>query len=102
MEFIKTDFDGLLLIKPAVFKDNRGFFMESYSKEIFADAGIDACFVQDNHSKSESTGVVRGLHFQAPPFSQAKIVRVTKGAVYDVAVDLRKTPRLSASGPALN
>ncbi|NLG19307.1 MAG: dTDP-4-dehydrorhamnose 3,5-epimerase [Fibrobacter sp.] len=90
MEFIKTDFEGLYLIKPAVFKDNRGFFMEFYAKEKFADAGIDACFVQDNHSKSMSVGVVRGLHFQDPPFSQAKLVRVTKGAVYDVVVDLRK------------
>lgn len=90
MEFIKTDINDLLLIKPKVFGDNRGFFLESYSERYFAEAGIDITFRQDNHSKSEKKGVVRGLHFQLPPHTQTKLVRVTKGAVYDVVVDLRK------------
>lgn len=90
MEFIKTEIEDLFLIKPKVFGDHRGFFLESYSERVFSEAGIDITFRQDNHSKSEKKGVVRGLHFQLPPFTQTKLVRVTKGAVYDVAVDLRK------------
>lgn len=90
MEFIKTKFDGVYLIKPKVFQDNRGFFMETYSQKAFAEQGIEANFVQDNHSLSAQKGVLRGLHFQAPPYAQAKLARVTKGSVYDVIVDIRK------------
>lgn len=89
MEFIKTDIDGLTLIKPKVYSDRRGFFIETYSAPVFAAAGIETVFVQDNHSKSVSKGVLRGLHFQTAPFEQSKLVRVIKGAVFDVAVDLR-------------
>ena len=89
MEIIKTSIEGLLIIKPDVFKDDRGYFYESYNKERFAKAGLTMDFVQDNESKS-SKGVLRGLHFQKPPYAQGKLVRVTKGAVMDIAVDLRK------------
>ena len=89
MELIKTSIDGLLIIKPDVFKDDRGYFYESYNKERFAKIGLNIDFVQDNESKS-SKGVLRGLHFQKPPFAQGKLVRVIKGSVMDVAVDLRK------------
>lgn len=88
MKFIKLDIPGLVLIEPSVFSDERGFFMESYNRKVFAENGIDMEFVQDNHSRS-SKGVLRGLHFQKPPFAQDKIIRVTKGEVYDVAVDIR-------------
>jgi len=84
----ETGIEGLYVIKPTVFEDNRGFFMETYTKKDFEEMGISNEFVQDNHSKS-SKGVLRGLHFQKE-FPQAKLVRVIKGAVYDVAVDLRK------------
>ena len=90
MEIIKTKIPDLLIIKPAVFKDERGYFFESYSKGKFLNQGIDKNFVQDNESKSVK-GVLRGLHFQKPPYSQGKLVRVMKGAVLDVAVDLRKS-----------
>lgn len=89
MEIIKTKIPDLLIVKPAVFEDNRGYFFESYNKEKFLKEGIDQNFVQDNESKSMK-GVLRGLHFQAPPFAQGKLVRVMKGAVLDVAVDIRK------------
>jgi dTDP-4-dehydrorhamnose 3,5-epimerase len=89
MDFQKTKLENLILIKPKVFSDNRGFFLESYSKEKFKKAGIAADFVQDNHSMSADKGVLRGLHFQKPPHAQAKLVRVTKGSVFDVVVDLR-------------
>lgn len=84
-----TAFDGLLILHPRVFRDERGFFMETYSEPVFHSLGIDARFVQDNHARSEQAGVVRGLHFQAPPMAQAKLVWVTAGAVFDVVVDLR-------------
>ena len=90
MEFIKTDLDGVVLIKPQVFKDHRGFFLESYSQQKFQESGILIDFVQDNHSRSADAGVIRGLHFQAPPFDQSKLVRVVRGSVYDVVVDIRK------------
>ena len=86
-EFIKNEIPGLVVIKPTVFGDDRGFFMETYQKDEFARAGIDKEFVQDNHSKS-SKGVLRGLHFQTDN-TQGKLVRVIKGSVYDVAVDCR-------------
>ena len=84
----ETGIEGLYVIKPKVFEDNRGFFMETYNKKDFEEIGIKEEFVQDNHSKS-SKGVLRGLHYQKE-FPQAKLVRVIKGSVYDVAVDLRK------------
>jgi len=89
MEIIKTKIPDLLIIKPSVFKDDRGYFFESYNKGKFIEQGIDQNFVQDNESKSMK-GVLRGLHFQKPPFAQGKLVRVMKGAVLDVAVDLRR------------
>ena len=87
-EKIETGIDGLVVIKPTAFGDERGFFMESYTKKDFEAMGIDMEFVQDNHSKS-SKGVLRGLHFQKE-YTQSKLVRCVRGAVYDVAVDLRK------------
>lgn len=91
MEFKKTKIEGVILIQPKVFGDNRGFFLESYSQKEFEAGGIKAKFVQDNHSFSVEKGVLRGLHFQLPPFAQAKLVRVVKGKVLDVVVDLRKS-----------
>jgi dTDP-4-dehydrorhamnose 3,5-epimerase len=90
MEIVETRIPDLYVVKPTVFKDNRGYFFESYNKEAFLRSGIDQNFVQDNESKSVK-GVLRGLHFQKPPFAQGKLVRVIKGAVRDVAVDLRKS-----------
>jgi len=89
MKIIKTEIEGLLLIEPKVFEDERGYFFESWSKDAFENAGLDINFVQDNQSLS-SKGVVRGLHFQNPPFAQGKIVRVLKGSVLDIAVDIRE------------
>ena len=86
--FTRTDIEGVLVIEPKVFGDERGYFMETYNKADFHKAGITCEFVQDNQSKSRK-GVLRGLHFQKQ-FPQSKLVRVTKGEVYDVAVDLRK------------
>lgn len=77
-------------LTPARHGDHRGFFSEVYNRDRLAAAGIDVAFVQDNHSFSAERGTVRGLHFQAPPFAQDKLVRVTKGAVFDVAVDVRR------------
>ncbi|MBU0597382.1 dTDP-4-dehydrorhamnose 3,5-epimerase [Patescibacteria group bacterium] len=90
MKFKETKFNDAWLIEPDVYKDTRGFFMETFSKEWFEEKGIKVNFVQDNHSKSVKSGVLRGLHFQLPPHNQAKLVRVCNGAVYDVVVDLRK------------
>lgn len=87
--FTKTKIEGLIIIEPSVFGDDRGFFMETYSKKVFTENGIDVDFVQDNHSRS-TKGVFRGLHFQKPPFAQDKLVRCTRGEVLDVAVDIRK------------
>lgn len=89
MEVIKTDLDGLVIIKPKVFDDPRGYFYESFSKEALNTHGIKIDVLQTNVSKSQA-GVVRGLHFQNPPFEQGKLVRVLKGAVLDVALDIRK------------
>lgn len=91
MQFIRTKLEGVWLIKPQVFQDERGFFLESYSQKEFKKQGIDVDFVQDNHSKSVKKGVLRGLHFQNPPYTQAKLVRAVKGSVFDVIVDLRKS-----------
>jgi dTDP-4-dehydrorhamnose 3,5-epimerase len=84
---IETALPGVLIIEPRVFGDERGFFMETWNAAVFAEAGLDLTFVQDNHSRSQK-GVLRGLHFQNPG-PQGKLVRVTRGAVFDVAVDLR-------------
>ena len=89
MEVQKTPIEGLLVIQPRVFADDRGYFFESYNKQVMAGLGITEEFVQDNQSKSQK-GVLRGLHFQNPPFAQGKLVRVIQGAVLDVAVDIRQ------------
>jgi len=86
--FTKTKIEGLVIVEPSVFADDRGFFMETYSKKVFNENGIDVEFVQDNHSRS-TKGVLRGLHFQKPPFAQDKLIRCTRGEVLDVAVDIR-------------
>lgn len=88
MEVVRTDIDGLVIIEPRLFKDQRGWFFESFSERDFAEKVAPVKFVQDNESKS-SYGVLRGLHFQKPPYAQAKLVRVVKGRVLDVAVDIR-------------
>lgn len=89
MEVIKTAIDGVVIIEPRIFKDARGYFFESFSQREFEEKVLKVNFVQDNESKS-SYGVLRGLHFQKSPFAQSKLVRVIKGAVLDVAVDIRK------------
>ena len=89
MEVIKTAIDGLVIIEPRIFKDSRGYFFESFSQREFDEKIGKINFIQDNESMS-SYGVMRGLHFQRPPFTQSKIVRCVKGAVLDVAVDIRK------------
>ena len=91
-EFIKQNIEDVILIKPKVFCDNRGFFMESYKKSEFVANGIDVDFIQDNHSKS-SSHVLRGLHYQANPHAQTKLVRCIKGKIYDVAVDIRPSSK---------
>lgn len=90
MEKIATSLPGVYIIEPKVFGDHRGYFMETYNKKAFAELGIMNDFVQDNQSFSAQKGTLRGIHFQNAPYAQAKLVRVTKGAVLDVAVDLRK------------
>jgi dTDP-4-dehydrorhamnose 3,5-epimerase len=93
MPFIKTDFPGLYLFEPLVFEDERGFFFESYNERLFLQNGITEKFVQDNQSFSYY-GVIRGLHYQLEPHAQAKLVRVLRGSVMDIVVDLRKgSPR---------
>lgn len=89
MEVIKTAIDGVVIIEPKVFGDHRGYFFESFSESRFNELVRETRFVQDNESKSRY-GVLRGLHFQKPPYAQSKLVRVVKGAVLDVAVDIRK------------
>lgn len=89
MNFIKTEIEGVVIVEPAVFGDHRGFFMESYSKRMFEKAGLFYDFVQDNHSSSSVKGTLRGIHFQRGDKAQAKLVRCARGAVLDVAVDLR-------------
>ncbi len=89
MPFIQTDFPGLLIFEPKILEDSRGYFFESYNEKVFAENGVAIHFVQDNQAKSQY-GVVRGLHYQLNPFSQAKLVRVLSGTILDVAVDVRK------------
>lgn len=88
MPFIKTNIPDVIIFEPRVFEDDRGYFFESYNQKLFADAGIDANFVQDNQSKS-TYGTIRGLHFQSGEFAQAKLVKAIEGTVLDVTVDLR-------------
>lgn len=91
MNVIKTPIDGLLILEPKVFGDERGFFFESFNASQFREAsGLEVNFVQDNHSRS-SRGILRGLHYQLPPKAQGKLVRVVVGEVFDVAVDIRKS-----------
>ena len=90
MRIVSTKLDGVFIIEPDVFADHRGFFMESYNLQRFAEAGLHYSFVQDNQSLSVEAGVLRGLHYQLKPKAQTKLVRVISGAVYDVAVDIRK------------
>ena len=89
MNVIETDISGLLILEPKVFGDSRGYFLETWKKDVYEAAGIVCDFVQDNESKS-SYGVLRGLHYQAEPYTQAKLVRVVTGSVLDIAVDIRK------------
>lgn len=89
MKVVETGIKGVLILEPQVFGDSRGYFFESFSQKQFDELVGETVFVQDNESKS-SYGVVRGLHYQLPPYTQAKLVRVVKGSVWDVAVDLRK------------
>jgi len=91
-EFEKQSIEDVILVKPQIFGDNRGFFMETYKKSEFVKNGIDVEFNQDNHSKS-SARVLRGMHYQKAPYSQAKLVRCIKGRIYDVAVDIRKNSK---------
>lgn len=90
MRRLDTSLPEVILVEPRVFGDSRGFFMETYAQETFRQMGISAVFVQDNHSFTRTKGTLRGIHFQNAPSAQAKLVRVTRGAVLDVAVDLRK------------
>jgi len=90
MEVVDTPLKGLKLIKPKVYEDERGYFFESFNRQIFESVGIPIQYLQDNQSLS-SKNVIRGLHFQAPPFAQAKLVRVITGSVLDVVVDVRKS-----------
>lgn len=90
MNIIQTRIPDVLIIETPVFGDNRGFFMESYNKQVFSKAGIEHDFIQDNHSYSAEAGTLRGLHYQLSPAAQTKLVRVLAGAIYDVAVDIRK------------
>ena len=89
MKIINTKIDGLVIIEPSIFSDDRGYFFEPYNKSLFDLKIKKTNFIQDNESKS-SRGVLRGFHFQKPPYDQAKLVRCIKGEVLDVAVDLRK------------
>jgi dTDP-4-dehydrorhamnose 3,5-epimerase len=90
MDVVSLDIPDVKIIRPKKFGDNRGFFSETYTKKTFEAAGLQYDFVQDNHSLSAEVGTVRGLHFQLPPFAQDKLVRVVRGAILDVAVDIRK------------
>lgn len=90
MKVSKTKLPDVLLLQPSRFGDERGFFSESWNRKTLSDHGINLDFVQDNHSVSQAVGTVRGLHFQSPPHAQAKLIRCGKGALFDVAVDIRK------------
>ncbi len=91
IELEHTAISGVVVVKPQRFEDHRGFFSEVYNRRDFARLGLDPEFVQDNHSRSLAAGTIRGLHFQMPPFAQDKLIRVTRGSIIDVAVDLRRS-----------
>jgi dTDP-4-dehydrorhamnose 3,5-epimerase len=93
MEIVDTAIPAVKVLTPKKFGDHRGFFSETYNKKTLATAGINLDFVQDNHSLSAERGVIRGLHFQLEPFGQDKLVRVTRGRIFDVAVDLRRSSK---------
>ena len=95
MKIEQTDFEGLQIVQPTVWEDDRGYFFESFQKDRFAESGIDCAFIQDNEAFSKK-GALRGLHYQLPPYAQAKLVRVIKGEVLDVVVDIR--PQSSTFG----
>ncbi|RUT29964.1 dTDP-4-dehydrorhamnose 3,5-epimerase [Arsenicitalea aurantiaca] len=90
MKIVQTTLPDVKLLKPKRFGDHRGFFAETYSRRLFEGLGVNVEFLQDNHSLSATVGTVRGLHFQAPPYAQAKLVRCGRGAIFDVAVDIRR------------
>jgi dTDP-4-dehydrorhamnose 3,5-epimerase len=90
MNVSQTKLEGVLVIEPKKFGDERGFFSEVFRESILSDYGFDRAFIQDNHAFSQQKGVLRGLHYQSPPFAQDKLVRVTRGAILDVAVDIRE------------
>jgi dTDP-4-dehydrorhamnose 3,5-epimerase len=90
MKFTKTNLDGVVIVEPTVFGDHRGWFMESYNEAKFNEAGIDLTFIQDNQSFSAEKGTLRGLHYQLAPKAQTKLVRCTRGTIFDVAVDICK------------
>lgn len=90
MKLIKTIFEDIFILEPKVFGDQRGFFMESYNDQVFKDKGLSFSFIQDNQSLSFEAGTLRGLHYQLEPHAQTKLVRVVRGAIYDVIVDIRK------------
>lgn len=90
MDVTKTNLDGVLLIEPTVFSDDRGWFMETYSSVKYKQIGIDVEFIQDNQSFSQQKGILRGVHFQNNPMAQSKLIRCTRGKILDIAVDLRK------------
>ncbi|MFK7959432.1 MAG: dTDP-4-dehydrorhamnose 3,5-epimerase [Phycisphaerales bacterium] len=90
MQFLETDLPGVFIVEPVRHGDHRGFFAETWNAERFTAAGLDRPWMQDNHSRSQTPGTLRGLHFQAPPHAQTKLVRVIRGSVLDVAVDIRR------------
>ncbi|SDN71169.1 dTDP-4-dehydrorhamnose 3,5-epimerase [Desulfonauticus submarinus] len=90
MKVYSTEFPGLFILEPQIFQDKRGFFVETYNAKVFVKLGLNYTFVQDNHAFSKIKGVLRGLHYQIPPMAQAKLVRVARGRVFDVVLDLRK------------
>ncbi|MTI39311.1 dTDP-4-dehydrorhamnose 3,5-epimerase [Fulvivirga lutimaris] len=92
MNIISTKFEGLFVLEPTVFEDHRGFFMESYNSKLLSNHGINHSFVQDNQSKS-TYGVLRGLHFQNPPYAQTKLIRALSGSILDAVVDIRKSSK---------
>jgi len=92
MQFERNEFEGVFIIRPRVFEDERGYFFESFNKNVFKENGLNIDFVQDNESLSQKN-VLRGMHFQRPPYAQGKLIRVIQGSVLDVAVDIRKTSK---------
>jgi dTDP-4-dehydrorhamnose 3,5-epimerase len=91
VNILETKFADAILIEPKVFGDHRGFFMESYNEEAYKKHGVDINFIQDNHSLSQQSGTLRGMHYQLAPKAQTKLIRVTRGAIYDVIIDIRKS-----------